>query len=61
MNSPQNENGKTNLPLNLCQETEVGLSADPRFISYRIDAVENSDRATFRGNFRAGVLFVRVP
>jgi hypothetical protein len=61
MNSPQNENGKTNLPLNLCQETEACLTVDPWFILYRIDAVENRDLATVSVRFEAGVLFVCFP
>jgi hypothetical protein len=28
MNSPQNENGKTNLPLSLCQETGSHLTVE---------------------------------
>jgi len=46
MNSPQNENGKTNLPLSLCQETGSHLTVErgsirtgsrlwPRLISSR--------------------------
>ena len=34
--SPQNENGKTNLPLGLCQETEADLTADLERYSYAI-------------------------
>ena len=35
--SPQNENGKTNLPLGLCQETEVDLTAVQERYSDAID------------------------
>ena len=36
--SPQNENGKTNLPLGLCQETEADLTSDLEPYRYGIDA-----------------------
>ena len=35
--SPQNENGKTNLPLGLCQETEADLTAEQERYSYAIE------------------------
>ena len=42
--SPQNENGKTNLPLGLCQETEADLTAIQERYSYPIDV---SSRARY--------------
>jgi hypothetical protein len=46
MNSPQNENGKTNLPLSLCQETEDQLTVEGEPYPYWIETLSAADVIT---------------
>jgi len=59
MKSPQNENGKTNLPLSLCQETEAELTADRPYYSARIDTLTATDPCLIKGCLTRGC-FIRL-
>jgi len=54
VNSPQNENGKTNLPLNLCQETEGHLTVDRGRYSDGIEIAEHGGPDRDSGSFTQG-------
>jgi|SoiMethySBSTD1v2_1073268.scaffolds.fasta_scaffold00923_14 hypothetical protein len=58
MNSPQNENGKTNLPLGLCQETEGHLTVDRECYSRGIEPLSAANLTTIPGPLTVGC-FIR--
>ena len=58
VNSPQNENGKTNLPLSLCQETEAHLTADRECYSLGVEPLSAANLTTIPGRLTVGC-FIR--
>src|SRR5688500_4067222 len=59
--SLKNENGKTNLPLSLFQETETCLTPIERLILYEIDALPREGLGAIPRRSGVSVLFVGVP
>jgi hypothetical protein len=61
MNSPQNENGKTNLPLSLCQETEAELTVERECHSGAIDALSATDLGLIQPGLKPGCFIRQRP
>jgi len=57
--SPQNENGKTNLPLGLCQETEADLTAIQERYLDAIDVPSGGDDGMLTDRLTPGC-FIRL-
>ena len=61
VNSPQNENGKTNLPLSLCQETEAEITVAGACCSRGIDTRSTTDLSLIQGRLTGGCFIRQLP